>query len=58
MNAKDAMIEDSQRNQESPWLLFAKRIVRMHVAQMAINKEKTLSCQSLPPIANTSNTRN
>ena len=56
MNAKDTMIDDYQRNQESPWLLLAQRIVRAHVAQMAINKEE-LPCPSLPPIQNISSTR-
>ena len=52
MNAKDTMIDEYQRNQESPWLLLAQRIVRAHVAQMATNKEER-PCPSLPPIANT-----
>lgn len=52
MNAKDLMIEECQRNQESPWLLLAQRIVRAHVAQMATNKEER-PCQSLPPTVNT-----
>lgn len=56
MNAKDTMIDDYQRNQESPWLLLAQRIVRAHVAQRATNKEEL--CLSLPPIQNISSIRN
>lgn len=40
MDAKDLMIDDYQRNQESPWLQLAKRIVREHVARKAQHKEQ------------------
>ena len=56
MNAKDQMIDDYSRNQESPWLLLAQRIVRAHVAQRAFNKED-LSCRSLPLTVNISSTK-
>ena len=39
MNAKDAMIERYQRDQESPWLALAKRIVREDIARRAAMKE-------------------
>lgn len=40
MNSKDLMIDDYQRNQESPWLLLAKQLVREHAARMAQQKEQ------------------
>jgi hypothetical protein len=38
MNAKDAMIDMYRRDQESPWLTLAKRIVREDVARRAATK--------------------
>ena len=37
VNAKDAMI--NHYSQESPWLLLAKRLVRMELARTAQQKE-------------------
>ncbi len=38
-NAKDVMIDEYQRDQESPWFTLAKRIVREDIARKAITKE-------------------